>query len=227
MPEVIIVEDEVKVARLLSDYLVREGFETLLLHEGEGAVELILARRPALVILDLMLPGRGGLSICRELRERSEVAVLILTARVDSMDKLLGLELGADDYVCKPFNPSEVVARVKTILRRTQGVARALEEGILRSQGVVLDMARHRCEVEGRWVELTPVEFRLLEVMMRRPGRVFSRDALMELAYEDERVVSRRTIDSHVKNLRRKLEAYGCAEVIRSIYGVGYSFELL
>ncbi len=225
MAKIIIVEDEVKVACLLRDYLLREGFEVLMHHEGTGAVDLITREEPDLIILDLMLPGQDGLSICRELRRQSDIAILMLSARGDSLDRLAGLELGADDYVAKPFNPSEVVARVKGILRRTQRQTSTADTEVLQHKDITLDISRHRCEVLGDWVDLTPVEFRLLHVMMARPGQVYSRDALMELAYEDQRVVSRRTVDSHIKNLRRKLVDAGSSEVIRSVYGVGYSFE--
>lgn len=225
--KILIVEDEVKLARLLGDYLQREGFETAMLHDGTHAVETILSAEPSLVILDLMLPGYDGLSICRDVRRRSDVPIIMVTARVDDIDRLLGLELGADDYVCKPFNPREVVARVKAILRRVEvqrQVATDAPTRVLTYRGIELDLDRLQCRREGERVELTPVETRLLGTFLEHPGFVYSRDRLMSACYDDHRVVSDRTIDSHVKNLRRKLGS-GDAEYIHSVYGVGYKLE--
>ncbi len=222
---ILIVEDEVKLAELLRDYLVRDGFAVEILLEGTDAVEIILARKPALVLLDLMLPGMGGLEICKQVRKTSEVPIIMVTARVEEVDRLIGLELGADDYVCKPFSLREVVARVKTVLRRTQTPVSTHVTGNLTSyRGLTLDLGRLTCTFEGERIELTPVEFRLLQAMLEHPGFVFTRDRLMSRCYEDQRVVSDRTIDSHVKNLRRKLGG-GTEELIHSIYGVGYKLE--
>ncbi len=220
----LIVEDEEKIARLLQDYLRQDGYETHILLEGTDAVETVKSMDPAFVILDLMLPGKDGLSICREIRQFSNVPIMMLTARVDEIDRLLGLELGADDYVCKPFMPREVVARVKTILRRTTLIQPASNsDNALVYAGISLDPDKYQCRVEGHELELTPVEFRLLQAMVSQPGRVFSRDHLMHHCYQDDRVVSDRTIDSHIKNLRKKLTTEG--ERIHSIYGVGYKLE--
>jgi two-component system, OmpR family, response regulator BaeR len=172
---------------------------------------------PELILLDLMLPGRDGLEICRELRGFSDVPIIMVTAKVEEIDRLVGLDLGADDYVCKPFSPRELMARVKAILRRGRGTA----------AGLVLDEKAHRAELDGRSVELTPVEFRLLRALAAAPGRVFPRERLLERLYEDHRVVTDRTVDAHVKNLRRKLEEVRPGEdLVRSIYGVGYKLEL-
>jgi two-component system response regulator BaeR len=176
-----------------------------------------------------MLPGRGGLEICRELRTFSDVPVIILTARVDEIDRLLGLELGADDYVCKPFSPREVVARVKAILRRIEslsGVARAGAESV--SSGLAIDLDRHVASLDGKDLNLTPIEIRLLALLHSTPGRIYSRDHLLRQLYDDHRVVADRTVDSHVKNLRRKLQnVRPDHDMIRSIYGVGYRLDVV
>ncbi|MEM6581897.1 MAG: response regulator [Pseudomonadota bacterium] len=223
---ILIVEDEPKIAQLLADYLQREGFSTTILNEGTHAVEQVQSLQPHFLILDLMLPGKDGLSICREVRQSSEIPIMMLTAKVDEIDRLLGLELGADDYVCKPFSPREVVARVRTILRRVTSAPKTVEENVLDYAGITLALERFECMANGARIELTPVEFNILKAFMARPGHVFSRDRLMDLAYPDERVVSDRTMDTHVKNLRRKLtQGLGDRELIHSIYGVGYKID--
>ena len=228
---ILVVEDEPKIARLLADYLQPEGYAVSILNTGTGAVEFVRERSPDFIILDLMLPGVDGLTICREVRQFSDVPIMMLTARVDEIDRLLGLELGADDYVCKPFSTREVVSRVKIILRRVQAwpaEARPTEadSNQLAYRDVIVYPERFLCEAGGRNIELTPVEFRMLHALISRPGHVFSRDRLMELSYPDSRIVSDRTIDTHIKNLRRKLhQALGEEELLHSIYGVGYKFE--
>ncbi|SHG92446.1 response regulator [Ferrimonas marina] len=224
---ILIVEDEEKIANLLADYLAQAGFRSRVLLEGTEAVEVVQTERPALVILDLMLPGKDGLAICREVRQFSQVPILMLTARVDEIDRLLGLELGADDYVCKPFLPREVVARVKSILRRISvGAVAAGQAGERSYCELSLSEQNHQCRVRDEPLPLTPVEFRLLATLMEQPGRVFSREVLMQRCYPDDRIVSDRTIDSHVKNLRRKIaDQIPGEERIHSIYGVGYKLE--
>ena len=220
--KILIVEDEPKLASLLADYLKAAGFDTEWLADGREVVPAVKAAPPALILLDLMLPGRDGLEVCRELRGFSEVPIVMVTARVEEIDRLLGLELGADDYICKPFSPREVVARVKAILRRLR---RASGPGTM--PALHIDEDRFSASLNGQPLELTPVEFRLLKTLASSPGRVFSRDQLLDKAYTDHRVVTDRTVDSHVKNLRRKLEqASPEQELIRSIYGVGYKLEL-
>lgn len=221
---ILIVEDEPKIAALLVDYLEQSAFATHCLDNGTTVVEWVRTHRPALVLLDLMLPGVDGLTICRKLREFSQVPIVMITARVEEIDRLLGLELGADDYVCKPFSPREVVARVKAILRRQQ--QRDLGVGTSARHGLVLDEPGFRASVNGRMLPLTPVEFRLLYSLAEQPGRVYSRALLMDRVYTDGRVVSDRTMDTHIKNLRRKLaDALPDAELIHSVYGVGYRLE--
>lgn len=223
---IIIVEDEKKIAELLRDYLVNSDYQVTILNEGTDAVEVIQRNKPACVILDLMLPGKDGLQICRELRQTSEIPIVMITARVDEIDRLLGLELGADDYICKPFSPREVVVRVRNILKRVSYSATTPDENdeleILRYRDMMLDQSSMECEVEDKVVTLTLVEFRLLYAMVGRIGKIFSRDQLMSEAYTDGRIVSDRTIDTHIKNLRKKLNNASKEEYVYSIYGVGY-----
>ena len=223
MPDrVLVVEDEVKLAGLLRDYLAQDGFEVSVLHRGDE-VEPWLAGHPVdLVLLDLMLPGKSGLEVCKALRAAAaDVAIIMITARVEEIDRLLGLELGADDYVCKPFSPREVVARARAVLRRARRGPRAADVG-----GVALDPAGYRATVGGRDLGLTAVEFQLLKVLVDHPGRIYTRDQLMDAMYRDERVVADRTVDSHVKKIRRKIAAVlPEREVLHSVYGVGYKYE--
>ncbi|AVP99030.1 two-component system response regulator BaeR [Ahniella affigens] len=232
MIRIAIVEDEIKIAELIRDYLRREGYESVLVHDGDAAMALLRTERFDLVILDLMLPGRDGMAICRELRSFSTVPVIMLTARVEEVDRLLGLELGADDYVLKPFSVRELVARVRAQLRRVQqwgaapGLLSAVPADAAHSDLPELD--EHRMEVRlGPAVEtLTPVEFRLLRALMHRPGQILSRAQLLDALYLDHRVVSDRTVDSHVKNVRKKLANLAPErDCLNSVYGLGYRFE--
>ena len=216
---VLIIEDEPKLSALMSDYLVAAGFGTSILENGNTAVDWIRQHQPDAILLDINLPGVDGLTLCRQIRAFSEVPILMLTARVEEIDRLLGLELGADDYICKPFSPREVVARIRAVLRRTRPTDTTVESA------VVLDEERFEARVHGKAMSLTPVEFRLLGKLASQPGRVFSREQLIGALYADHRVVSDRTVDSHVKNLRRKLIEAGI-DPISAVYGVGYRFEL-
>jgi two-component system response regulator BaeR len=221
---ILIVEDEEKIANLLRDYLQAQGYVTHHIARGDAVEEWVGQHPVDLVLLDVMLPGRSGLEVCKALRAASDTAIIMVTARVDEIDRLLGLELGADDYICKPFSPREVVARVATVLRRTRGARRppSAKPGM----GLVLDPPGWQASLDGRPLDLTAVEFKLLEVLSAHPGRIYSRDQLMDAMYRDERVVADRTVDSHVKKLRRKLaEIAPGEELIHSIYGVGYQFE--
>jgi two-component system response regulator BaeR len=217
---VLIVEDEAKLAALLRDYLVQEGFEVTVLHRGDEVEPWMGTHEVDLVLLDLMLPGKNGLEVCKALRAATGVAIIMVTARVDEIDRLLGLELGADDYICKPFSPREVVARVKAVLRRVKRGERPTEGG------VKLDEAGYRATIGGRDLALTAVEFQLLKVLADHPGRIYTRDQLMDAMYRDERVVADRTVDSHVKKIRRKIAAVlPDREIVHSVYGVGYKYE--
>ena len=219
---VLVIEDEHKIATLMVDYLERDGYSVHSTGDGDAALGLFTQFAPDLVLLDLMLPGKDGLQICREIREQSNVPIIMVTARVDEIDRLLGLEIGADDYICKPFSPRELVARVKTVLRRV--VLVNAPRGDYR--GVQVDENRFQATVNNTALDLTPVEFRLLSLMLSQPGRVYSRQQLIEQVYDDGRVVGDRTVDSHVKNLRRKIrELTGSDDLIHSVYGVGYKLE--
>lgn len=218
---IMIIEDEPDLAEVLRDYLAQAGMEAEILWDGTHAVERVLAAQPDLVVLDIMLPGKDGLTICRELRARSDVPIIMETARVEEIDRLLGLELGADDYLCKPFSPRELVARIKAILRRT-APAQEVESP---ENCLVMDPESWRATLAGKSLDLTKREFQILHTLHRRPGRVFSRAQLLEMAFPDDADVFDRTIDSHIKNIRVKVKALVPGlELIRSVYGVGYAF---
>ena len=217
---VLIVEDEAKLAGLLRDYLAQDGFEASVLHRGDEVEPWVSTHDVDLVLLDLMLPGKNGLEVCKALRASSGVAIIMVTARVEEIDRLLGLELGADDYICKPFSPREVVARVKAVLRRAKRGERTAEAG------VKLDEAGYRATIGGKDLNLTAVEFQLLKVLADHPGRIYTREQLMDAMYRDERVVADRTVDSHIKKIRRKITAVlPDREVVHSVYGLGYKYE--
>jgi len=217
---ILVVEDDPKIAQLLVDYLSRDGFDVLAIADGQAALTHIEQSTPALILLDLMLPGLGGIDLCRAVRRFSNLPIIMVTARVDEIDRLLGLDVGADDYVCKPFSPREVSARVRALLRRADGlVTRAQQDWYVDEPG-------HRISWQGHWLSLTPVEFRMLRLLLTRPGRAFSRAQLLDSVHSDLRDVSDRAIDSHVKNLRRKIQAVEPAfDNIVSVYGVGYRFD--
>jgi two-component system response regulator BaeR len=220
---VLVVEDEPKLAALLADYLRAAGHEVECVGDGRDALQAWTERRHDLVLLDLMLPGLDGLSLCRELRALTGVPIVMLTARADEADRLAGLELGADDYIGKtPFSPREVMARVKAVLRRSRAAPRAA----LPPAPLQVDEAGWRASWQGRALDLTPIEFRLLRALAAHPGRVYARGQLLELLHGDAQAATERAVDSHVKNLRRKLEQAGAGnERIRSVYGVGYSYD--
>jgi len=228
-PHVLIVEDEDKIARVLCDYVKGAGYDATHLDRGDTVLDWLAEHTPELILLDLMLPGRDGLSLCTEIRKTSIVPIIMLTARVEEIDRLLGLQVGADDYICKPFSPREVVARVQANLRRIEMMqegAATDEDGSNSYRGIEIVPDNFQALLNDAVLDLTPVEFRMLTLLADKPGRVFSRNELMQTIYEDGRVVSDRTVDSHVKNLRRKLkDGFGEEEVIHSIYGVGYKLE--
>jgi two-component system response regulator BaeR len=215
MTRILIVEDEPKLAALEADYLRSQGYDTHCIADGLEVAPWVRANKPDLILLDLMLPGRDGLDVCRELRTFTDTPIVMVTAKVEEIDRLVGLDLGADDYVCKPFSIRELVARVRAILRRPRNAP----------SGLSID--EHRASLDGRELDLTPVELRLLRALAASPGRVFARERLLEQLYADHRVVTDRTVDAHVKNLRKKLEDVRPGEdLVRSIYGVGYKLEL-
>ncbi|MDD5284743.1 MAG: response regulator [Desulfuromonadaceae bacterium] len=218
---ILIVEDEPKLSKLLSNYLHRSGYEPECLENGIDVLPSVRERMPALILLDLMLPGRNGIDICKEIRTFSSVPIIMVTARIEEIDRLIGLELGADDYICKPFSPREVVARVKAVLRRSANQKPAGEASQLH-----LDEERLLATLYGNELELTVVEFKLLTFLAANPGRIYNRSKLMDQIYPDQRVVSDRTVDSHIKNLRKKISAVSPdTELIQSVYGVGYKFD--
>ncbi|MBA1242152.1 response regulator [Pseudomonas japonica] len=219
---VLVVEDEPKLAALLRDYLQAAGYPVQCVANGLEVVAAVQVYQPCLVLLDLMLPGRDGLEVCREVRSFSAVPIIMLTARMEESDRLQGLDLGADDYICKPFSPREVVARVKAVLRRAP--AQSNNDAVAR---LVIDHSAHTATFDGVLLDLTRVELRLLDTLASAPGRVFSRDQLLDRLYPDRRIVTDRTVDSHVRNLRRKLaQASAVDDPIQSLYGVGYKWQL-
>ena len=224
---ILIVEDEPKIAALLDEYLCGlGGYATKVLHHGDEVMPWLDQYRADLVLLDLMLPGKDGLELCRLIRQTRTTPIIMLTARVEEIDRLLGLELGADDYICKPFSPREVVARVRAVLRRTSLAVNPDQETADQTDShpkLRIDPARYQAWLGNVELTLTPVEFSLLRLLTAQPGRVFSRDQLMNEMYSDYRVVSDRAVDTHIKNLRRKLQvAEPTMDLIESIYGVGY-----
>jgi len=223
IPLVLIVEDQPKLAKLLHDYLTQEEYKTHCLDNGLSVVPWVKTNKPSLILLDIMLPGKDGMAICKEIRSFSQVPIVIVTARIEEIDRLLGLELGADDYICKPFSPREVVARVKAVLRRTNLISDDNNDEEIFS----VNEEKYEACYHGESLNLTVVEFRLLKKLLSNQGKVFSRSQLIDQLYNDHRIVNDRTVDTHVKNLRKKLEAVAPHEnVIRSVYGVGYKLDL-
>jgi len=221
--KVLVVEDETTLANVLADYLSAAGYNTHQLYRGDEVVEWVKAHRPHIILLDLMLPGLDGIEVCKQVRAFAETPIIMTTARVDEVDRLVGLELGADDYICKPYSPREVVARVKAVLRR---VVPATPVSAHSTGPVTLDERTLRVQILNACVQLTAVEFSLLATLVSQPGRIYSRSQLMDRIYTDHRVVSDRTIDSHVKKLRKKLgEVPGGEELVHSVYAVGYRYE--
>lgn len=221
-PLILVVEDEPKLGQLLVDYLQAANYRTHHLLRGDEVLDWVKATPPDLILLDLMLPGMDGLTLCKAIRRFSELPVMMVTAKTEEIDRLLGLEIGADDYICKPFSPREVVARVKTILKRCKSTPEEAQEASL----LVVDEGRFQASWNSHVLDLTPAEFRLLKTLAQEPGKVFSREMLLNHLYDDYRVVTDRTIDSHIKNLRRKLEAQDADQpFIRAVYGMGYRWE--
>ena len=223
MTTVLVVEDEMEIARVVRDYLANAGFEVIVVGDGDSAVASVRSARPDLLVLDLGLPGRDGLDVAREVRRWSDTPIVILTARGDETDRIIGLELGADDYVVKPFSPKELVARVRAVLRRSRTSARP--EEVIRAGDVEIDTAKMHVAVAGRPVELTPTEFQLLATLARQPGRVFTRSQLLDAVHGVVIESYERAIDAHVKNIRRKIEPVpGSPRYVQTVHGVGYRF---
>ncbi len=217
---VLIVEDEQNVAELLRDYLHASSFTPHIIDNGLEVISWIKQNNPDLILLDIMLPGKDGISLCKEIRDFSTTPIIMTTARIEEIDRLLGLELGADDYICKPYSPREVVARVKAVLRRTKG---NLSQS---NKQIELDEPGSRVLLQGQDLQLTAVEFYLFSSLYAQPGRIFSRDQLMATIYKDNRTVNDRTVDSHIKKLRLKIaKVKPGVEIIHSVYGLGYKFD--
>ena len=220
---ILVVEDEEKIVKLLCDYMEAAGFRTSSQDRGDRVVAGIKKDMPDLILLDVMLPGMDGMEVCREIRKFSNVPIIMITARVEEIDRLLGLELGADDYICKPFSPREVVARVKAIFRRVHAESQADNLAV---GPISLDAETHQVTVEKHNLNLTPNEFGLLKVMMAHPNRVFSRSELINRVQGYDFEGYDRTIDTHVKNLRKKIaQRLPGREIISTVYGVGYKFN--
>ncbi len=220
---ILVVDDEPKIVRLARDYLEKNGFRVLIAGDGPAALAVARRDKPDLIVLDLMLPGMDGLDVCRVLRRESDVPIIMLTARAEEADQLIGLELGADDYIQKPFSPRALVARVRAVLRRVQGGLRQPE--ILRSVGLEIDLQSHRVSLQGQAIHLTPNEFKLLAALVRHPGQVLSRAQLVEAIHGVAYDGVDRSVDLHIKNLRRKLEPDPANPMyILTAYGIGYQF---
>jgi DNA-binding response OmpR family regulator len=221
--KILVVDDEPKIVRLVQAYLEKAGFHVIPAYRGEEALELFKREEPALIVLDLMLPDIDGMDVARTIRRESDVPIIMLTARTEETDRVAGLELGADDYVVKPFNPRELAARVRAVLRRVAGLAkpRVIEAGDL-----LIDLDSHEVRAHGERVELTPTEFQLLATMAEQPGRVFTRLQLIDALYGTTYATSDRTVDTHIKNLRRKIEPDPKRpQYVLTVHGVGYKFQ--
>jgi DNA-binding response OmpR family regulator len=225
MPQrILIVDDERKLVQGLTAYFRQAGYETLAAYDGRAALESARRDRPDLILLDLMLPELDGIEVCRQIRRASDVPIIMLTARVEEADMLVGLEIGADDYITKPFSPREVVARARALLRRAGGALTTAQ--VLRAGQIELDIDRRSVRVAGRLADLTPTEFELLAALMRNLGRPLSRAQLLDVAAGDADASYERTIDAHIKNLRRKVEPDPASPThILTVFGVGYKFR--
>ncbi len=217
--QILIVEDEIKLANLMSDFLTSHHYQTHLIHHGDEVLSWLESNKPSVILLDIMLPGQSGIELCKAIRKFSNVPIIMVSAKVEEIDRLLGLELGADDYICKPFSYAELVARVKAILRRVNTTKEPV------NNAMTLDESTYSVNYKNSSIELTNFEFQLLKPLYSNPNRIYSRDSLMDTMYADQRIVSHRTIDSHIKKLRKKLdEVTQTDSVIQSVYGVGYRF---
>jgi two-component system alkaline phosphatase synthesis response regulator PhoP len=225
-PKILVVDDEPQIVSIVKAYLEKAGYPVVTAKDGPGAVSAFQREKPGLMILDLNLPGMDGLDVCRVIRRESNIPILMLTARVEEADRLVGLELGADDYVVKPFSPREVVARVRTILRRASDAP--VKPAVIRVADLVIDLEQHRVERGGAAIELTPTEFDILVTLARQPKRVLSRLQIMEQAQGSAYEGYERTIDAHIKNLRAKIEPDPRnPQYIETVFGIGYRFARL
>jgi two-component system, OmpR family, alkaline phosphatase synthesis response regulator PhoP len=220
---ILIVDDEQKIVKIARDYLTQNGFQVLSAGDGNTALAMARHEKPDVIVLDLMLPGLDGLDVCRILRRESDVPIIMLTARSEETDRLIGLELGADDYICKPFSPRELVARVRSVLRRAHGTVK--QPNVIRAGDLVIDVEGHRVQRSGETLQLTRLEFNILAILAQHPGQTFSRALLMDKLFDVATAGIDRSIDAHIKNLRRKLETDPAnPHYVLTVYGVGYRF---
>ena len=221
--KILVVDDEKKIVEIVKAYLEKDGFTVIVAYDGKTALDMTRNQNPDLVILDLMIPEVAGWDVCRTLRAKSNVPVIMLTARDEDTDKIVGLELGADDYVTKPFNPKELVSRVKAVLRRSEGAD--IHKKVIEFADLSIDLERHQVRRTGKLIELTPTEFELLKVLAESPGRVYSRMQLLDKIQGDAYDGYERTIDSHIKNLRKKMGGDSDeSKYVITVHGVGYKF---
>lgn len=221
--KILIVEDELKIAQLLSDYVSTEGYESQIVAEGNKAIKAFNDFQPNVILLDVMLPGMNGIDICKNIRKTSNVGIIIISAKTEEIDRLIGLEIGADDYICKPFSPKEVIVRIRSLLRRlNQSTTKSQSECIIQ-----LDESSYSVKVKNQTIQTTSTEFRLLAILLKQPGRIYSRSQLVDKLHEHFSDISDRAIDSHIKNVRKKIKNIAPeTEIIKSVYGVGYKAEL-
>jgi len=220
---ILVVDDEPKIVKLACDYLEQSGYRVLTATDGITALAAARSERPDLIVLDLMLPGMDGLDVCRTLRRESDVPIIMLTARTEEADRLIGLELGADDYITKPFSPRELVARVRALLRRVQGSV--YQSGLVRAGSLEIDLDGHRVTLAGEPIHLTRFEFKILAILAQHPGQTFPREQLLDQLHGVASAGYDRSVDAHIKNLRRKIETDPAKpRYILTIYGIGYKF---
>lgn len=222
--KILVVDDEKKIVDIVKAYLEKEGYQVVVAYDGISALELAKSQSPDLIVLDLMLPEISGWDVCRQLRKNSDTPIIMLTARDEVPDRIVGLELGADDYITKPFSPNELVSRVRAVLRRSEG--KAMPKNILTAADLAIDVEKRQVYRNNEAIELTPMEFDLLKVMAENPGRVYSRMQLLDMVQGEAYEGYERTIDSHIKNLRKKIEPDpNTPRYITTVYGVGYKLE--
>jgi len=222
---ILVVDDDVNICELVRLYLEKDGFTVTAAHDGETALSLFRRSRPDLVVLDLMLPNIDGMEVCREIRKTASTPIIMLTAKGETLDKILGLEMGADDYLVKPFEPKELVARVKVVLRRTQ-LAPAEDEQVVTYPGLRISLVNYELTVGGKTVAIPPKELELLHHLASHPNRVYTREQLLEEVWGFDYFGDSRTVDVHVKRLREKLEGFEDGWQLKTVWGVGYKFEV-
>ncbi len=226
MEKILVADDDLNICELLRLYLVKEGYEVVMAHDGEEAVDRFESEKPALILLDIMMPKLDGWQVCREIRKKSDCPIIMLTAKGETFDKVLGLELGADDYVVKPFDTKEIVARIKAVLRRSAPASNAAEVKEVSYDKLTVNMTRYELKVDGKVVEAPPKELELLFHLASNPNRVYTRDQLLDEVWGFEYYGDSRTVDVHIKRLREKLEGVSEQWSLKTVWGVGYKFEV-